>query len=380
MAVLIGAGEATHDVAMQVNVRMVHRPRDVPVARRTGVRWTDEAGGREIATQVAARARVLVVVPEAGEKATVLTPAVEAVEIHSEIDNRVVRLAVVIANQRWLADAALAARRHSLGRKLVDRVDRHRLPATRDVRHSVADHRSPAHLSSRREWDGHSQAVPDHRRSVVRKVDRLSLDPPGVDPTHVVTVEMDPLKAVADRPPALVMVVAEAHRVAHQTDVEIEAQGQMHETVGVTDRPTAATADRIHVLVMVAAEARRAARQTDGEVEDQDRMHETAVATDRPTAAIADRNQDPVTVGIEAPDRMHEMVAVTGLHPELTDRDDGEQTAIGVTPPVADQMAMLHETVATDAPTEIVDRTHGQTETVDQSLIDPTGKRRDQLT
>lgn len=340
MAVLIEAREATHDVATKVDARMAHRTWDVPVVRRTDVRWTDGTGDREIATQVAAmgkaraRARVREMVPEAGEKATVLKLAAETevVEIHNEDHSRVVRLAVVIiANQTWLADAGPAARRHSLARNLVDRVDRLRLPVTRDVRHSVADHRSLAHLSSRREWDDHSRAVPDHRRSVVRKVDRLSIDPPGVDLTHVATVEMAPLKAVADVELARATVVAEAHRAAHRTDVEIEVRDRTHETAGATDRPTAAIADPNHVRVTVAAEAHRAARQTD--------------------------------VEIEAPDRMHEMVVVTGLHPELTERDDGDQTAIGVTPPDADQMAMLHETAATDDPTEIVDRTHGQTAT-----------------
>ncbi|GEM_PF-3375163 len=310
--------EATLDVAMNVDAPMVLHTWDVPVALPMGglALRMHVVGGREIAMPVAARAKVLAVMPKVGEKATVVTPAAEAVEIHSKDDSRVVRLAVVIfANLTWLEDVAQAARRHSLARNSVDRVDRLRLPVTRDVRHSVADHHSPTHLSLRQEWGDHSQAGPDHRPSVVRKVGRLSIDHPGVDRTHVATVEMDPLKAVADRQQDRVMVTAEAHRVDHRTVVEIEDRDPMHETAVATDHLTA-IADPNQVRVMVVAEAHRVARQTD--------------------------------VEIEVQDRMHEMVVVTGLHPELTDRDDGDQIVIGVTRPGADQMAMLHETATAD--------------------------------
>jgi hypothetical protein len=387
--------EATHSVAMKIDAPMVLQTCDVPVALPMGVlvRWMRVAGGQEIAMPVAARAKFLVVVPRVGEKATVVTQAAEAVEIQSKDDSRVVRPAVVIiANLTWFGDVAQAARLHPLVRNLVDRVDHLRLPVTGDVRHSVADHRSLARLSSRPQWVDHSQAVPDHRRSVVRKVGRLSIDHPGVDLTHVATVEMDPLRAVTDVDLAQATLVAEARREARRMDVEIGAQDRTHERAGVTDHPTAATADPNHVRVMVVGEAHRVGHQTDVEIEAQGQMHETVGVTDRPTATIADRNHVRVIVvaeahrvarrtdvEIEAQDRMHEMVVVTGVHLEPTDRDDGDQTAIGVTPPVADQMAMLHET-ATDDPTQIVDRTRVQTVTVDRTLIDPIGKPRDQLT
>ena len=79
MAVLIEAREATHDVAMKVDAPMVHRTWDVPVVRRTGGQWTDEAGGREIATRTVAKVNVRdrEIVPEAGKKATVLMLAAD---------------------------------------------------------------------------------------------------------------------------------------------------------------------------------------------------------------------------------------------------------------------------------------------------------------
>ena len=298
MAALTETEEATHDVAMKVDVRMVHHTWDVPAAPRRDdlVRWMRAVGDREIAMQLAARGkagvRVLVAVPEVGEKATVVMLAVGAGTIHGEDHNGAV-LVVIVANQRWLADVALMGRRHSVARDSVDRVDRLRSRVSQDVRHLVADRRSPAHLSSLRERDDHSRAVSGHRRSVVRKVDRHSNDHPDVDRTHVVTVEMDLRKVVADMELGRVMAVAEARREVRQTDVVIDVR--THETASVMDHPTVA-ADRNHARVMIVAEAHREARGMGGEIEAQDRMHETAGETDH--------------------------------HPELTDQDDVDQTAI----------------------------------------------------